>query len=62
MLFGSSSLPYCANGIFDISFVIAFALIIVALVSAVITVCPRMGSAPLEFGLQALFAKLEDVS
>ncbi|OQE61346.1 hypothetical protein PENNAL_c0288G11671 [Penicillium nalgiovense] len=67
MPFGSSSLPYCAyriSGIFIINIlvIVAFALIVVVPVSTVIAIGPRMGSTPLEFGLQALFAGLEEVS
>ncbi|KAJ5873296.1 hypothetical protein N7455_003839 [Penicillium solitum] len=67
MPFGSSSLPYCAyriSGIFIINIlvIVAFALIVIVPVSTVIAIGPRMGSTPLEFGLQALFAGLEEVS
>lgn len=66
MPFRSSTLPYCVHrisGHFDrtIWVILAFALIVV-LVSTIIIIGPRMGSAPFEFGLQALFAGLEEVS
>jgi hypothetical protein len=66
MPFESPNILCCARKIcfFDIAIlvVVAFALIGVVFVLIIITIDPRMGPAPFEFGVQALFAGLEEVS
>lgn len=66
MPFGIPNILYCARKIcfFDIIIlvVIAFALIGVVFVLTIITIDPRMGPTPFEFGFQALFTGLEEVS